>query len=414
MPRRIEEDHKDFRDVYGGRIRKALKKFINNGTIFRTRPNGQRVPITIPKLDIPHIVHGDNGKGTGRGPGQKGDIIQKGPKDGQGGNKGGQESTDGIVISLDLEEVLKFLQDELALPDLKPKPNETFEEEELKYTSISLVGPQSLIHRRRTMIQALKRHAASGDLSKLHMIPGFAQPVQLITPINSDRRYRQYKIIKKPASNAVIFFARDGSASMDQYKCDIVSDMCWWIDIWIRRFYKRVERCYIWHDTQAAEVDEKKFYRYRYGGGTTCSSALKLISKQFESRFPPNKWNFYIFYFSDGENWEQDNKVFVDTIKEQFPPDVVNFVGITQVMAWAYQNSLKEYVDESLQGVENLRTTSVGLEDTNSQGNQSWGYAQQMSEDVRDAQIKRAITDLLGNKKKAKVTESVAMGTGGI
>ena len=27
------------------------------------------------------------------------------------------------------------------------------------------------------------------------------------------------------SSSAVIFFARDGSASMDQYKCDIVSDM---------------------------------------------------------------------------------------------------------------------------------------------------------------------------------------------
>ena len=34
MPRRIEEDHKDFRDVYSGRIRKALKKFIKNGSIF--------------------------------------------------------------------------------------------------------------------------------------------------------------------------------------------------------------------------------------------------------------------------------------------------------------------------------------------------------------------------------------------
>ena len=48
---------------------------------------------------------------------------------------------------------------------------------------------------------------------------------------------KQYNIIKKPSSNAVIFFARDWSGSMDQYKCDIVSDMSWWIDIWIKRFY---------------------------------------------------------------------------------------------------------------------------------------------------------------------------------
>jgi uncharacterized sporulation protein YeaH/YhbH (DUF444 family) len=88
MPNRIEEDHKHFRDVYSGKIRKALKKFVNNGTIFRTRPNGKRVPITIPKMDIPHIVYGDNNKGVGRGQGKDGDILKKGPKQGQGGKAG--------------------------------------------------------------------------------------------------------------------------------------------------------------------------------------------------------------------------------------------------------------------------------------------------------------------------------------
>lgn len=415
MPRRIEEDHKDFRDIYSGRIRKALKKFINNGRIFRTRPDGSRVPITIPRMDIPHIVHGDSGQGVGRGPGKDGDTIEKGDEKGKG-RKAGEGSADGIEIALDLEEVLKFLQDELALPDLKPKPNETFEEEEIKYTSISLTGPESLRHNRRTMLQALKRQAASGDINKLHWIPGFAQPVRMITPINSDRRYRQYRVIKKPSSNAVIFFARDGSGSMDQHKCDIVSDMSWWIDIWIRRFYKRVERCYIWHDYNAQEVDENKFYNYRYGGGTKCSSALKLIAKQFENRFPPNKWNFYVFYFTDGENWDDDNKTFVDTLKNQFPPDVVNFVGITQVMAYSYQNSLREYIDEALKGgtladASNIRTTAVGremMENTGTDGH----YWQPLAEDERDSQIKRAIVELLGTGKKVRAESSPIEMTG--
>lgn len=401
-PRRIEEDHKDFIDVYGGRIRKALKKFINNGTIFRTRPNGQRVPISIPKMDIPHIVHGDNGQGTGRGPGKKGDVLK--PGKGQQGQGGGDGQQDGIIISLDLEEVLKFMQDDLALPDLKPKPNETFEDEQLKYTSISRNGPESLRHNKRTILQAMKRCAASGDWNKLHFVTGQTDPMRLITPINSDRRYRQYKIIKKPSSNAVIFFARDGSASMDQYKCDIVSDMCWWIDIWIRRFYKRVERCYIWHDVEAAEVDENKFYRYRYGGGTKCSSALKLIAKQFENRFPPKKWNFYVFYFTDGENWNfggtPDNEVFVNTIKDLFPPETVNFIGITQVMADTYHDSLKEYVDKNLKDVENIKTTSVGKPVT--PGVMSSGGSS-LSEEERDKAVRAAIIDLLGNSKKAKV-----------
>jgi len=260
------------------------------------------------------------------------------------------------------------------------------------------------------MLQALKRQAASGDINKLHWIPGFAEPVRQIVPINSDRRYRQYRVIKKPSSNAVIFFARDGSGSMDQYKCDIVSDMCWWLDLWIRQFYKRVERCYIWHDTLASEVDEKKFYRYRYGGGTTCSSALKLISKQFDNRFPPNKWNIYVFYFTDGENWGEDNEVFVKTLKEKFNPEVANFVGITQVMATSYggpENTLKGFVDGKVaksKKLTNIKTTEIGFGDNSNQG---WGA--QLTEEERDRQIKDALIDLLGtSEKKVVLKEKVA------
>jgi hypothetical protein len=386
MPNRIEEDHKHFRDVYSGKIRKALKKFVNNGTIFRTRPNGKRVPITIPKMDIPHIVYGDNNKGVGRGQGKDGDILKKGPKQGQGAGQAGQEEGEGVEINLDLEEVLQFMENELRLPPLKPRQNDVLQEEKIKYNSISLLGPESLRHNRRTMMQAMKRQSATGDINKLWTPPGFSVPVKMITPINQDKRYRQYKVIKKPSSNAVVFFARDGSGSMDQYKCDIVSDIAWWIDIWIKRFYERVERCYVWHDTVASEVDENKFYKYRYGGGTICSSALKLISSQLETRFPINKWNFYIFYFTDGENDFNDNSEFVKVIKESFPDNVVNFIGITQIMS-AYNNSLKEYVDTNLKGTKNIKTTAVG---------ESNNWYNTLSQEERDKQVKNAILDLLG------------------
>lgn len=396
MPKRINDDHQQFRDVYGGRIRKELKKFINNGNIFRTRPNGKRIPITIPKMDIPHIVYGENDKGTGRGQGKDGDVIKKGNKGKGQGNKAGQEEGEGVTVALDLEQVLKFMQNELMLPELKPRNSQVLEDEQIKYNSISLTGPESLRHNRRTMMQAMKRQAASGNANKLWLPPGFTTPVKMIVPINKDKRYRQYNIIKKPSSNAVIFFARDWSGSMDQYKCDIVSDMSWWIDIWIKRFYNRVERCYIGHDTVAHEVDENKFYHYRYGGGTVCSTALDLISKQFESKFPPSKWNFYVFYFTDGENWSGDNEKFVKLLKEKFPENIVNFVGITQVMADSYKGSLKEYVDNS-NDLTNVITTQVGNTSNASSG--FWGPAQ-LSEEERDMQIKNAIIALLGNGGK--------------
>jgi len=402
MPRRIEEDHKDFKDVYSGRLRKALKKFIKNGSIFRTRGDGKKIDITIPRIDIPHIVYGGNDKGVGRGPGKEGDVIgKKGKGKGKGkGNKAGKDPADGITIAVDMEDVFKFLKDDLKLPDLKPKQSQTFDEVKIKYNDIAKQGPESLRHNRRTMLQAMKRMAGAGQLDELHEIPGYAVPVKMINPINTDRRYRQYREIKLPSSNAAIFFARDGSGSMGEEKCGIVSDMAWWIDIWIRRFYEKVERVYVWHDTRAKEVDEDTFYNYRYGGGTMCSSSMKLISQQFENRFPPEKWNIYVLYFSDGENWGGDNEKFNNTIKELFPTNVVNFVGITQILSWQYGESLKQSVDD-FQHAENVRTTEIGGK--REEGSFGYGY-NAMPEEERDIQIRKAIIELLGTPAaKAKV-----------
>lgn len=389
MPKRIHEDHKEFQDVYGGLKRKQLKKYIKNGSIFRNRGKNGKVVVTIPKIDIPHIVYGESDEGIGRGQGENGEIIGKDGRGSGKGNKAGQEEGQGIDIEVDLEEVLQFMQEELQLPEMKPKPNDTYEKIIKKYNNISLVGPESLRHNTRTIKQALKRQCANGSINKLHNIPGFNVPVRLITPINSDKRYRQFNEVKIPSGNAVIFFARDGSASMDQHKCDIVSDMCWWIDVWIRKFYEKVERVYAWHDTVAKEVDEKSFYKHRYGGGTTCSTVLKLISKMFENRYIPNKWNIYLFYFTDGENWDGDNDIFVNLLKENFSPEIVNLVGITQVIPWRYENSLKQFVDLNLKN-KNLKTTQIG-----SLSNGGF-YESRISQEERDNAIKKSIIDLLG------------------
>jgi uncharacterized sporulation protein YeaH/YhbH (DUF444 family) len=399
MPRRIEEDWSHFRDVVSGRIRKALKKFIKSGQIVKNRGKNGKISITIPKIDIPHIVYGSSDEGVGRGQGKEGDVVGKDPKKGKG-NGAGQGESEGITINLDLDEVLKFMQHELQLPNLKKKPNEIYDEIKIKYNNISLIGPESLRHNRRTLMQTLKRHAAEGTLDKMKYVAGVKDPVRVLQPINEDKRYRQFNEIKIPSSNALIVFARDGSGSMDQAKCEIVSDMAWWIDVWIRRFYDRVDRLYVWHDSEAMEVDEQKFYNYRFGGGTTCSSALKFITKQFENRYPPNKWNIYVFYFTDGENWGEDNQIFINSLAEDFKPNVVNFTGITQILASSYNDSVKFHVDEAIKAgkldKECVRTVAVG---GSPDGKSMWSTPS-LSEENRNEQIIEAIQQLLGNSNK--------------
>jgi uncharacterized protein len=410
VPRRIQEDHKDFRDVVSGRIRKALKKFIKSGKFTRHRGRNGKIVISIPQIDVPHIIFGDNEEGIGRGNGKPGDIIDQDPPPGQGGGGQGDEH-EGIMISLDMEDVLKFMENELELPNLKPKPNQTFEDTEIKYTNISLVGPESLRHTRRTMLQALKRMSSTGEINDLHQIPGFTDPVKLILPINSDKRYRQFREVKVPSSNAAIIFARDGSGSMDIEKCEIVSDMAWWIDVWVRRFYKRVERMWVWHDNSAKEVDEDTFFRLREGGGTTASSAFDLIAEQFENRFPPGKWNVYVFYFTDGENWPDDNERLIKRLQDSFGSDNVNFVGVTQVMSYTYEGTIKESLDEAIKEGKldgNLiRTVSIGpMIEADSDSPMMIYDLPSMTDEERDEQIMEAIKELLSKGGAKSATDS--------
>ena len=386
MPRIIDSDHKDFRDIVGGKIRKGLKKFIKSGEVFRRRGKNGKITIKIPAIDIPHFLHGKNPNGVGRGEGNEGDTIGK-DKEKAKGNEAGDSEGEGIIVQIDMEDVLQFMKDELALPNIKPKASANLEEVKIKYNNISLVGPESLRHTRRTMLQALKRLCGTGEINNLKVVPGCKDPVRAINPINADKRYRQFKEIKIPSSNAVVMFARDASASMDEKKVSVVSDMAYWIDTYIRSFYERVERFYVWHDVVAHEVDAKDFYRVRYGGGTKCSSALKLMANQFDNRFPPANWNIYVFYFTDGENFDNDNEEFVNIIRKDFPDSKVNLMSITQIGSYFYRNSVaeaveKEIVDSSLGN--NVVVTEITQEMLN-------------DEAKRNEAIIKAIKEILGN-----------------
>lgn len=351
----------------------------------------------MPTIEQPFITYGDSDTGVGRGPGKPGDVIKKDKGKGDKSNKAGDEEGEGILVSVPVEYFLDEIAKDCELPPLLPKQTQTFEDIKIKYNDISLIGPESLRHNRKTILQALKRQASLGELDQLHEIPGFAMPVKLIKPINRDRRYRQYKEIKIPSSQAIIQFGRDCSGSMSEEHCEIISDMAFWIDKWVSRYYENIQTCYYIHDVNAKEVDEDTFYNYRYGGGTLCSSCFRTMSAEYENRFPPDKWNIYCFYFTDGDNntWgtPNDNTVLIDLLKTDFRPEICNLFGITQVIPTDYNGSVKEYVDQELENLPNVRTASIGAD------KHSWGSPSGLSEDERNEGIKQAIKALLGKQR---------------
>lgn len=390
MANRINEDHDEFRKIISGRLREELKKHIKNGSIFRQRGKNGKIVVTIPQIELPRIVFGKGNEGVGKGPGKPGDIIDK--DKGKKGNKPGEDPGDGIQIQLDLDEVLKLLKDELQLPDLKPKANQTYEDVKVVYNGISKLGPNSLLHKPRTMKQCMKRLAALGQLDNKVLLPGYTQAVPILSPVNDDKRFRQYNEIRVPSSNAVIFFLRDGSGSMDQQKCDIVSDISWWIDLYIREYYKKTEVVHIWHDTEAKEVSAQDFYALRYGGGTKCASSAKLMNKIIKDRYNPIKWNIYGFYFGDGETTSVDNAEFAKILKNQLGPDVVNMFGQVEILHYnGYGEGLKAYLDKQIGkgALPHLRNTSVDRQE-----NTGW-YAS-LPDDKRDEEVRRVLKTLLG------------------
>ncbi|MGM0575006.1 MAG: DUF444 family protein [Myxococcota bacterium] len=301
MPQRIDSDHRRFRDIVRGRVRRNLKQYISKGELIG-KQGEDTVSIPVPQIDIPRFKYGrrDNG-GMGQGDGQPGDPVGQGEGEGQGsgpGEAGEQPGEHALEVEVELADLAKILGEELELPNIEPKGKERFESVKLKYSGLRPVGPESLRHVRRTFKKALKRQVASGTYNP-------DNPV--IVPIRDDFVYRAWKEETKPHHNAVIIYMMDVSGSMGEEQKEIVRIESFWIDTWLRSQYKGIESRYIIHDAAAKEVDRDTFFRTKESGGTMISSAYKKCLDILNADYPTGMWNIYPFHFSDGDNWSADD-----------------------------------------------------------------------------------------------------------
>ena len=143
-----------------------------------------------------------------------------------------------------------------------------------------------------------------------------------VVPINSDKRYRSWNEVPIPHVNAAVIYMMDVSGSMTDDQKEIVRTEAFWIDAWLGKQYKGVDRRYIIHDAAAKEVDEHTFYHTRESGGTRISSAYRVAGELIDREYPPSEWNLYCFQFSDGDNWGDDNRQAFDLLTERLLPHV--------------------------------------------------------------------------------------------
>src|ERR1044071_7308552 len=337
---KIDKDHQRFRQIVKGRIREDLRKFLAKGELIG-KEGKHLICILVRSIDLPHFRYGDNSGGVGAGDGKEGDQIgQKGDGAGPGGTQQGQHL---MEVDLSLDELADLLAEELKLPRIEPKGKHRLTTIRDKYSGIRQVGPDSLRHFKRSFKEALKRQI---------MIGSYDPDDPIIIPEKKDIRYRSWKEVKSPQSNAVIVFMMDVSGSMGEEQKELVRLESFWIDTWLRKNYEGIESRYIVHDVSAKEVDKHTFYHLREDGATKTSSAFRTCKQLLDSHYSPDEWNIYLFHFSDGDNSsEADSRDCVKILKEQLLP-IANMFGYCQV-ASAYGsgnfiNVLHEHLREHL------------------------------------------------------------------
>jgi sporulation protein YhbH len=313
MVMKIDRDASRFKQIVRGKIRENLRKYVTHGEMIGRKGN-DLVSIPLPQLDVPHFRYGQNGRGgVGQGEGEIGQPIAAGDPDGEGGEgQAGSDSAPHVLeVDITLEELAAILGDELQLPRIEPKGKANIQQDKVRYTSVKRIGPESLRHKRRTYVEALKRQITEGTYRH-------AEP--RVVPFKDDRRYRSWEHVPEPVANAVIVYMMDVSGSMTDEQKEIVRTESFWIDTWLRSQYTGIERRYIIHDASAKEVDENTFYHTRESGGTRISSAYKVCQDLLKAKFDPAEWNIYCFQFSDGDNWGEDNRAALNMLKEDLLP----------------------------------------------------------------------------------------------
>jgi len=102
---------------------------------------------------------------------------------------------------------------------------------------------------------------------------------------------------KQYESQALVFFIRDYSGSMQGEPSEVVSTQHLLIYSWLMfQYQNRVENRFILHDTQAKEVtDFYTYYSSNIAGGTKVAPAFQLVEKIIHEEQLAKDYNIYIF-----------------------------------------------------------------------------------------------------------------------
>ncbi len=259
----------------------------------------------------------DATRSAGQGRGNPRDVLRPAQPQAVDDDSTGDQSEGEVRLLLELkvDDIVDWLWETLKLPDLQTKPKTTLSEDEIMREGWDRRGARARLDRRRTVKEAVKRRAIQQD----------AVPFS-----NEDLRFRQLVHRRKPATNAVVLFALDVSASMTDAERKLAKTFFFFVLQGIRRKYGAVETRFIAHTTQAWEFSEADFFQVTGTGGTGASTAFELAIRMIDAEYDPSQYNGYLFYASDGENFTEDRAAATAGLARL--TDLLNYVGYVETV----------------------------------------------------------------------------------
>lgn len=324
---RSVEDRRRHRELVEESIKKNIGNIIAEESIIG-QSKGKKIKIPIKGIKEYQFIYGKNSSGVGTGDGseKRGDKIgeDQAGKNGKGnGQAGTQEGEDVYETEITIEELIKYLFEDLCLPDIdKKKLSELESIKSYKNLGFQKKGIPPRLAKRRSVIEKIKREQGflrnCNPLEEQDNIKEEEESNLSETETNGslkrfpfmedDLRYRRIREDNKKDFNAVVICIMDVSGSMDQTKKYMARSFYFLLYQFIRLKYANVEVVFVAHTTTAKEVNENDFFHKGESGGTYISSGYEKALEIIEQRYSPANWNIYAFHCSDGDNWSEDNK----------------------------------------------------------------------------------------------------------
>jgi uncharacterized sporulation protein YeaH/YhbH (DUF444 family) len=334
------------------REKDGFPRKIRIGRMIRPGRGGKEAFVVVPTTVEEKFIHDrvrrpeEEEESGGSGPGDEGEVIGEQPvrpeEEGVGGAGSGRgESREMESTAYDLG---KILTEKFELPNLKDKGKK----------SALVRYSYDLTDRHRGFGQHLDKKATLRKIIETNIALGNMPDPDAIDTSRfvfapSDKIYRILSRELDYESQALVFFVRDYSGSMDGKPAELVTSQHLLIYSWLLYQYAmQVETRFILHDSEAKEVPD--FYTYfnsREAGGTKVAAAYRLVNEIVARENLAKDYNIYIFHGTDGDDWDMRGKEAIPELKEML--GYASRIGVTIVEHYysAGETEVEGYLKES-------------------------------------------------------------------